>query len=186
MRYIPRPHARSETAVGAIRRLFQRVGLLTRVGIAVLAIGAVVSPGTLSAQQRPNAEVAQRAISQLRSPYCPTMLETCTSAAGAALRDSIYDLAEAGMTSEEIIEWMIDRHGEEYRAAPQRSGAGLWAWIIPPAFLLLAAAVVTLWIRDRRASAPQSPAPTSSLSDEDRDKLSAALREWEEMGEEVV
>lgn len=186
MRHPLRSSARSETAVGTIRRLFQRVGLLTRCGIAVLAIGMAVPAGPLSAQQRPNAEVAQRAISQLRSPYCPTMLETCTSAAGAALRDSIYDLAEAGMTSEEIIEWMIDRHGEEYRAAPQRSGAGLWAWIIPPAFLILAATVVTLWIRERRASAPEPAGPTSSMSDEDREKLSAALREWEEMGEEVV
>src|SRR6056297_3555318 len=37
---------------------------------------------------------AVEAVNKLKSPYCPTMLEVCPSPGGAALRDSIADLAE--------------------------------------------------------------------------------------------
>src|SRR6056297_1865617 len=39
---------------------------------------------------------AVEAVNKLKSPYCPTMLEVCPSPGGAALRDSIADLAEQG------------------------------------------------------------------------------------------
>jgi cytochrome c-type biogenesis protein CcmH/NrfF len=68
-------------------------------------------------------DAAERAIGQVRSPYCPgLMLEVCPSPEAGALRDSIRDLAREGMGEQELMEWMIDRHGEEWRAVPKRSG----------------------------------------------------------------
>ena len=139
-------------------------------------------------QDRPNAAEAEAAIEQLRSPYCPgLMLETCPSPQAGALRDSIYDLAAEGATTEEIVEWMLGRHGEEWRGVPEMSGAGLLAWVIPPIAILLGIGLLVTWLRSKHAPAPaEGPAPTSNLSEADRAQLSRALREWEEAGADDI
>jgi cytochrome c-type biogenesis protein CcmH/NrfF len=132
-------------------------------------------------QARTGQTEADRAISQLRSPYCPgLMLEVCPSPDAAVLRDSIRDLAAEGMGAAELIEWMIAGHGEEWRAVPQRSGRGIWAWVIPPLFLLAGGGLVVSRLRadrERAAAAPRPPA--STLSSDDRERLALAMREWE-------
>jgi cytochrome c-type biogenesis protein CcmH/NrfF len=81
---------------------------------------------------------ARTAISRLLSPYCPgLMLDQCPSDNARILRDSIHGLALQGWNADAIEAWMLSNHGEEYRAVPKRSGAGLLAWILPPIALLL-------------------------------------------------
>ena len=147
-------------------------------------------PATAASQavERPMLEEADEAISQIRSPYCPGfMLEVCPSPQAQALRDSIYDLAAQGASSEEIVEWMIGNHGEEWRGLPRRSGAGLLAWIIPPLALLLGAGAIIGWYQATRRKEGESAEPEPpAMSDEERQKLSLALREWEETGHEEV
>jgi cytochrome c-type biogenesis protein CcmH/NrfF len=166
----------------------------TRVYLVLAVLGLVLlSAGASEAQRmqdRPNGEQADRAIDLLRSPYCPgVMLRVCTSPQAAVLRDSIYVLAAAGMNSDELVEWMTARYGPEYRALPPRSGSGLWAWVIPPAAILLAMGVILAWLRKQRTEgAPDGGAAVvpTTLSEADRDLLSAALRDWEDTGEEDV
>lgn len=161
------------------------------VGLALAAL-LWLGPSPLVAQrveERPHSDEARRAIDQLRSPYCPGfMLETCTSSQAAALRDSIYDLAAAGMPSNEIVEWMLEGHGEEWRAVPRRSGPGLWAWLIPPLAFIAGLAIVLAWLRASRGSDTGIPPPAEpgAVSSADREKLAAALREWRDSGEEEI
>ena len=166
-----------------LRRSFRTLVILL-----TLAVGVAVGPVAGQAiQDGPNAREAEKAIAQLRSPYCPgAMLEVCTSYSGAMLRDSIYQLAAQGMTSSELVEWMLSRHGEEYRAVPPRTGFGLFAWIVPPAILLLGAAGVAFWLRSNRPSDAAVVAGGPELSEADRDALTTALRAWETSGEEEV
>ncbi|MQA90012.1 MAG: hypothetical protein GEU90_07245 [Gemmatimonas sp.] len=154
-----------------------------------ILIGVVWWPEVSEAQRRqdrPNAEAAEAAIAQLRSPYCPgLMLEVCPSASAAALRDSIYNLAAEGQTTDDLVEWMLARHGEEWRGVPQRSGIGLLAWVMPPLGLLIGVGVLVGWIRASRARADEVvEEPEEPISETDRDKLAAALREWEATGGE--
>jgi cytochrome c-type biogenesis protein CcmH/NrfF len=168
--------------------------MMTRVCLVLAFCGLVhISAGTAEAQRmqnRPNAEQADRAIDLLRSPYCPgVMLRACTSAPAAELRDTMYTLAAEGMNSEELVEWMLARYGPEYRALPPRSGSGLWAWVIPPLAILLAMAVIVGWLRKQGAKGRPAGGPvvaSTEISDADRDVLTAALRDWEETGEEDV
>jgi cytochrome c-type biogenesis protein CcmH/NrfF len=155
---------------------------------ALLALGAALAPLPAAAQEvgyrpQPESDAARRAIGQLRSPYCPgLMLEVCPSANAEMLRDSIRMLANEGTPPDAIVEWMISNHGEEWRAAPKRSGLGLWAWILPPAVLLLGAGVVGHRIRLLRSGAVQGDA--SPLSPEEQaeldGQLAAALADEEE------
>lgn len=125
---------------------------------------------------------AAEAIDELWSPYCPgLMLEVCPSPGGAALRDSIQTRAEEGMSSEELVDWVLANHGEEYRALPERSGTALLAWLAPPIAVLFGLAVVVLVLRRMRARAPivafdELDDPT----EEEEDRLREALRELDE------
>ncbi|CAN5711391.1 hypothetical protein BH23GEM5_BH23GEM5_02840 [soil metagenome] len=150
--------------------------------VALLAFWLVVGVQDPAHGPPPSDAVAQSAIGELRSPYCPgLMLEVCPSPQAELLRDSIRDLAAAGQTKHEIVAWMIDRHGEEWRAVPRRSGVGLWAWIVPPLALLGAGA----WLARRgwslRRTAPPPVVP-SEISSTDQARLDAELRELERIG----
>lgn len=143
---------------------------------------AVLGAQDASTQELPNADVAREAIARLRSPYCPGfMLEVCPSPQAEALRDSIYMLAAQGESRDEIVEWMVGNHGEEWRGMPKRSGAGLLAWIVPPIALLAGIGAFLFWLKSSRNPAKPEPLPEdgSGMSEAERNELAAAMKTWE-------
>lgn len=126
------------------------------------------------------------AIDRLRSPFCPgMMLEVCPSPQAKILRDSIQELAWAGVASDSLVEWMLANHGEEYRAVPRVAGSGLWAWVMPPLALLGGLIIVALVLQHLRTrQEPAGSAPTE-LSGEDQSVLDEALKELKD-SEEVA
>ena len=90
-----------------------------------------------------------------------------------------------GWSATQLVEWMIDRHGEEWRAVPKRSGMGLWAWVLPPAALLIGLALLLARLRGMTRAAAATDAPAvQPISAAERERLAAALRAWDE-GEEA-
>lgn len=151
--------------------------LLASLGGPLGVVGQEVVPRQLHPE-------AEEAISKIRSPYCPgLMLEVCPTRSATFLRDSIDERARAGLEADSIIELVVAAHGEEYRAFPKRSGAGLLAWVMPPAALLLGLGVVVLVLgRLRRAEpADGDGGPATALTDEERDRLDEAMAELEAM-----
>ena len=157
--------------------------------LAVSLAPVMVSGGALEAQSQrevPRGDgeawsvppAATEAIGKIKSPYCPgQMLEVCPSPAGAALRDSIADLAEQGWNADRIVEWVIDRHGEEYRAVPPRTASGFVAWWMP-AFGAIMLLLGTIFVLQRMRRAPDAtPAVVAAVSDEDDARLREAMRE---------
>ena len=128
---------------------------------------------------------AQAAIDGLKSPYCPgMMLAVCTSAGGAMLRDSIQSMAESGLSSDSIVELIIAEYGEQWRAEPSRSGAGLWAWLLPPVSIVVGLAGVAV-ILARRRGAASGPDEHVVITPGDERRLREALKELEEEEEPV-
>ena len=126
---------------------------------------------------------ASEAISKLRSPFCPGfMLEVCPSSDAEALRDSLQAGALAGLSADSLVEWMIAAWGEEYRAFPEPSGSGLLAWVVPPMALLLGLGLVVIALRRLKGPAVVG-AGTDAITEDERDRLDAALAELEEMEE---
>jgi cytochrome c-type biogenesis protein CcmH/NrfF len=155
------------------------VALLLTVAGWSSAAAVAAQDGTVVPRRTASEEVARKAVGLVRSPYCPgLMLEVCPSAPAEILRDSMRALAAEGMTVEELVEWMIAGHGEEWRALPKRSGAGLWAWLLPPAVLLFGVGVVATRLRGIRNN-PVPHSPAVPMSDDDRERLVAALAELE-------
>lgn len=176
--------------IGRRRRLRTALPVVLPLAAAFLAgPGAPAQvPGSGGEPFTPHRE-AQDAISRLRSPYCPgLMLEVCPSPQAAVLRDSIQMLAAEGWPADSLVEWMLANHGEEWRALPRREGAGLWAWIVPPAALLLglAAVIVALRrLRRRRKEGADEPR-RAGISPADQERLQEALREMEESEEPLL
>lgn len=128
---------------------------------------------------------AREAIAKIRSPYCPgQMLEVCPSWQAAELRDSIDQMARDGLSADSLVELVVAAHGEEYRALPKRTGTGLLAWVMPPAVLLMGLAVVVVVLRRlRETAAGVGDGSAGDISEEDRERLDAALAELEAMEE---
>lgn len=164
-----------------MRHIFMSLLLL---GFAAAVVAAQIPEG-VEGSYEPHPQ-AEEAISQLLSPYCPgLMLETCPAQQSRILRDSIHALAVQGWTANELVDWMLANHGEDFRAVPQRSGSGMWAWILPPGALLLGFGAVLLVLRRLRRpeEAPVDPfreaSATRDPSPEDEERLRRALHELE-------
>lgn len=160
--------------------------LMAAVALAVApAVTAVDAPA--SAQETAPHQVhpeAREAIAKIRSPYCPgQMLEVCPSWQAAELRDSIDQMAREGLSADSLVELVVAAHGEEYRALPKRTGTGLLAWVMPPAALLMGLAVVVVVLRRLRGAAVAGEGTAGDISEEDRERLDAALAELEAMEE---
>jgi cytochrome c-type biogenesis protein CcmH len=133
-------------------------------------------PGLTPEQTR----TANEAMAQLRSPVTPFhTVDMCPSV--PALRDSIRVAAAAGFTTEQIVEDVIARHGEQIRILPERRGAGLWAWIATPLVLLIGGGLIFARLRSDQRNAP--PAAVSAISESERQRVAAAMQQWERDGE---
>jgi len=162
---------------------------MRRIPFLPVALMALTLPAALSGQSQrelPRDEpgqyvrppAAQEAIDQLKSPYCPgLMLEVCPSPGGAALRDSLADLAEQGWDSDQIVEWVIDNHGEQWRALPKTEGKSLVAWVVPPLGGVLGLILVILVLRRMRAGRETVAPVEGELSEEEEARLRAAMKE---------
>jgi len=113
------------------------------------------------------------------------MLQVCSSGSGAALRDSIQAMAREGWTTDELVDWVLANHGEQYLAYPEASGTGLLAWLVPPGAILLGILVVVGTLRYMRGSAPPEETPNAELSEAEEDRLREALRDMDSAEEPV-
>jgi cytochrome c-type biogenesis protein CcmH/NrfF len=151
---------------------------LVFVAVALMFVVATVSAQVSEDEARATADAA---ISRIRSPYCPgLMLEVCPSTQAERLRDSIRVMAAQGQSAEAIVEDVLARHGEEWRAVPKRSGAGLLAWLIMPLALVVGGLVLWGRVKVMRRQGPALAAASGPMSDEERMRLAAALREFEQ------
>lgn len=116
------------------------------VAAAVVAL-VIAVPRALAGPQ----DVAVRVAQEIMSPFCPGVtLQACPSAEGDAMRREILEMAESGMSSDEIIDALVAERGEEILATPSSPVAR----ILPALLVALGAAVALFlmarWTRRRR------------------------------------
>ena len=149
------------------------------------AAPATTTPSTPSAQLA-TGQVNPRAaelIDQIMSPFCPGLILTnCPSLAADSLRRAIRARFDAGASREQVMKELSVTYGDVIKSAPERSGFGLLAWVVPGGLVLVGGLALTAFIRRRRdaqeiaraatfTSAPR--APDSALDAE----LAARLRD---------
>lgn len=162
--------------------MFRPVAVLA-VGLALLpapSAGQIAVPELTPEQER----TAVAAMERLRSPVTPFhTVDMCPSV--PALRDTIRVAAADGMSTEQIVEDVVGRYGEEVRLLPKRTGVGMLAWIATPLLLLAGAGLIAARLRRGQAVAREAAeaATSAELTEEERARLTTALHDWEESGE---
>lgn len=151
--------------------------LATAAAAALWAAAPVSAQGSGDRAQ----DVARAAEEQLRSPVTPShTLDMCPSPEAGALRDTVLAMAAGGMPANRIVETVIARRGEQMRIVPRQKGVGLWAWILPPAVLVIGVGIVIHRLNAlRRGRAGSAPEPAGAMSEIERAQVEAALRGFE-------
>lgn len=121
------------------------------------ACGVLIASGvgaqTIGMTDPDAARIAHKVSYEIYSPFCPgKTLAMCPSANAAEVRRDIQDMAEAGMSEDQIKQSILDEYGEEFRTVEP----GVMDNVGPLGLLgggLLIAIAVVYFISRRRAGA---------------------------------
>jgi len=138
----------------------------------VASPSVAVEPSEMLAD--PALEARAREIGQaLRCVVCQNQsIDDSSAEVARDMRRAVRERLTAGDSNEQVYAFMVARYGDYVLLKPPFKARTLVLWLGAPALLVLAA--VALWLAARRRRAPQPPQP---LSDEERRRLAAILRE---------
>lgn len=107
---------------------------ITALGLALASAPALVA----EAADGPAAPAASKSswaydlAGELMSPFCPgRTLASCPSPQAGELIQWIATQEAAGVSRDEVISMLVERHGEEILGAPPAKGITLWAYVFP-------------------------------------------------------
>lgn len=105
------------------------------IGLALASVAAtpVYSQPSGDELDRRSVQVYQ----QVLSPFCPgRSLNDCPSSKAHELKLEMRQQLEQGVPPEVVVEDVVRRFGEQYRAVPQYAGFGKLVWLVPLGFLV--------------------------------------------------
>ncbi len=119
-------------------------GVARRVGAALLLAALLL---TLTGQGPVSAESLEERTwaiaAKLACPVCAGQSVKDSSAELAVqMRATIAEQLRRGRSEAEVIEFMVERYGEEILLDPPKSGIQLWVWIGPVAIVAAGVAIV--------------------------------------------
>ncbi len=95
--------------------------------------------------QETDEEIAQRIDRTLMCPVCPAeTLDQSQSELAKQMKSVIRGQLSEGKTDQEIIDYFVQRYGEEVLSSPPKSGSTLIAWITPVVILILITLVISI------------------------------------------
>ena len=167
------------------------MGILVRSVLVALICLLSVSQTALAAPS--DAELDKRSYQlyqQVLSPFCAgRSLNDCPSSKAHDLKLQMRQRLAAGDSDEVILADFLKEFGEKYRAVPEYSGFGLFAWWMPIAFLALGAIVALRLAISKRGKeampgkelrdSSEISGPERAVSEELRREIEAELRRIE-------
>ena len=122
-----------------------RVATLGVIAFAVL-ISACGGEGGRSPEER-----AQSIDKSLICPVCPgETIDQAQVELSRQMRATVREKLAEGQSKGEILQFFVDRYGEDVLAAPPKSGFNLVAWVVPPAAVTGAGVLLLLVVRNMR------------------------------------
>ena len=109
-----------------------------------LFIICILSCNTEESTEESTEEIAQRIDRSLMCPICPAeTLDQSQSELAKQMKTVIRDKISEGKTDEEIINYFVERYGEEVLSSPPKSGSNLFAWITPVMILIVITLIIS-------------------------------------------
>lgn len=114
---------------------------------------------------------------QVFSPFCPgRSLNDCPSSKAGELKDEMRAQLESGTPSEAVLQSVIDKYGEQYRAVPRFAGVGIFVWIVPLGFVLIGLISAILVSLGRKKASPViGSIQKESISSDDERRIAEEL-----------
>ena len=139
--------------------------------ILVVIVLVITSSASVDAQDT----YSERMLKLFRLLACPvcqgqTIAESQSALAGS-MRAIVEEKVQAGESDEDILQYFADRYGDSVLIDPPKSGVGVGLWWIPPLVVLLGAAVVVAYVRERTARQAPASAATSSIADDELEEI---------------
>lgn len=132
----------------------------------LLALVLLLAPPPALAQAVPPDRIDQEALEiakQLQCPVCQgTAVAYSTSGLAEQMRGVIRQKLEAGESREQIMQYFVDRYGENILIEPPKSGFTLSVWLLPMAGLLVGLVIVVFVVRASRRRASSGPPPPAA------------------------
>lgn len=138
----------------------------------VVVIAAIWSCMYLLAPKQPTLDQRVRDVgSQLKCPICQgESVADSPSLLAQQMRGVIRQQLQAGKSEQEVIQYFVDRYGEQIVWTPQWQGFSLLAWLVPIG-LLLAGAGLLLFTLQNWHTRPPTTGLTTTLDKDDNDLL---------------
>jgi len=131
--------------------------------LAILALlGAIWSFMILNAARNETLDQHVHDIaSQLKCPVCQgESVADSPSTISQQMRAVIRQQLHSGKSDQEIIQYFVDRYGEQIVWSPPWQGFTLLAWLVPIALLLIGAFLLLTVLRNWRSAPSSQPADT--------------------------
>ena len=168
-----------------------RRGLAAAVLMGGLALALAALPATALTPE----EVEQRVLAitdELRCPTCQALsVKDSEASFSNEIRDKVRRMVQEGQSDDQIKAYFVSRYGEWILRAPSKQGVGLVVWVLPVVAVIGAGGALAWSILRRgrtrhRGSAAASgmaqpnAAPVSALTPEQRERIQADLKRYEE------
>jgi cytochrome c-type biogenesis protein CcmH len=136
--------------------------------VCLLLVAAFHSAATVAAQTASGREVTdetRRIGQELQCPICEGLsVADSTSQLAVQMRGVIREKVEAGESREAILQYFVERYGENILMAPPRHGFTSLVWIAPWIALLGTLAFLGWKLRRRSQTPEPSPATDPTLT----------------------
>ena len=159
-------------------RLVVAIGLALLVWLTSLAPSPWI-PGLtpLALAQSPDQE-AREIARQIKCPVCQNLsVADSPSPLAEQMRVSIQEQVAAGKSRDEIINYFVERYGEDVRLDPPKQGFAQLIWWGAGAILLVGIAAVAYFLRQRRRRGLESDWVEPVLTEDERREYETLLEQ---------
>jgi cytochrome c-type biogenesis protein CcmH len=157
------------------------LALLIALVAAPLALAPAIAPATSVAAVAPRASLTDIE-SDVMCTSCREPLEVAQSPQADSERAYIRGLIAQGETKSQILNNLVAQYGTAVLGKPPAHGFNLTVYIIPPAILVVGAAILAFtlprWRRRTRAAARAPAAPADTLDPVDAKRLDQELSQF--------
>lgn len=172
----PLSEGRSEQRMSSLRYTGKSVLAVTTFAMLALAVLLLqLGAHTIGAQSIDEQTVA--VAKQLKCPVCQNVpVAYSQSQLAEEMREVIREKVAQGESEEAIIQYFVDRYGEDVLLEPRREGFSLLLWVTSVGVLLFGAAVVGVVLWNWQQSRPE-PASAAALATDSPTSSTGKLEE---------
>src|SRR5712692_868473 len=142
------------------RFLLMAIGATLAVVLAIWSFVFLTNPPTRTLDQR-----VQDVASQLKCPICQgESVADSPSLLAKQMRGVIRQQLQSGKSEQQVVQYFVDRYGQQIVWSPPWQGFTLLAWLVPIALLLGGTILLFFVLRSWRTLSPTS---SKDLTDDD-------------------